>query len=304
MPWIKAIISLGLLFFLLCSLSWGQIFSSLVEASLKWVAYALIAGFGHFWVAAWRWQLLLKSLDVQPLSLPTLAQVYLMGGFFNNFAPANLGGDAARIAALLSRGRNGAAITTSVILERILNLVGLCALCIWAFFAQPLPLSNQITPELGWWGGAVGIGILSILIALSFWPPPIIRAWISKMHEMSKIVWRHPSELAQAMIATLFLHFVLMLITFNNSRAVSIFLPLDIHLAVYAIAGIATALPITIQGIGIREGIYLGLFGTLGIAPEGVLAALALNYIVLIMFSFLGGILVFAAPRCSSRRME
>ena len=304
MQWIKAVISLGLLFFLLRSLAWGQIFSSLVQASPIWVAYALTAGFGQFWVAAWRWQRLLKSLDVQSLPLPTLAQVYLMGGFFNNFAPANLGGDAARIAALLSRGRNGVAITSSVILERILNLVGLSALCIWAFLVQPLPLSTQINLTIGWWGGAVGIGILSILIVFSFWPPPIIRAWISKIHEMSKIVWKHPLELAQAMIATLILHFVLMLITFSNSQAVFVFLPLDIHLAVYAIAGIAMALPITIQGIGIREGIYLGLFGTLGIAPESVLAALALNYIVLIMFSLLGGIFVFITPRCLSRRAE
>ena len=298
MRWIKGIISLGLLFFLLCSLSWGEIFSSLFQASFIWVAYALIASFGYFWVAAWRWRLLLRSLDVQPPSLPTLAQVYFIGGFFNNFAPANLGGDAARITALLSRGRNGVSITSSVILERILNLVGLCTLCIWAFLAQPLPLSTQINLTMGWWGGAVGIGILSMLIALAFWPPPIIRPWISKMHEMSKIVWRHPLELAQAMIATLILHFVLMLITFNNSQAVSIYLPLSIHLAVYAIAGIATALPITIQGIGIREGIYLGLFGNLGIAPESVLAALALNYIVLIMFSLLGGIFIFVTPRC------
>jgi len=120
------------------------------------------------------------------------------------------------------------------------------------------------------------------------------------MYEMSQIVCKRPWQMAQAMMATFILHFMLMLITFSNSQAVSIFLSLDIQLAVYTLAGIAMALPITIQGIGIREGIYLGLFGALGIAPENALAALALNYIILLIFSLLGGIFVLATPRCSS----
>ncbi len=300
----KLAVSFGLLFFLLRSLAWGRIFSSLTQASPLWVGYALMAGFAQFWVAAWRWQLLLNSLGVQRLSLTTLARVYLMGGFFNNFAPANLGGDAARIVTLLGQRRNGAAITMSVILERILNLIGLGALGIWIFLAQPLRLTTKVNSSLGWWIGVASMGILCIVIGLWSWNPTFLRPWFSKVYEIAKIAWKNPWRLAETMMATVILHFTLMLITFSNSQAVSIFLPLDIQLAVYTLAGIAMALPITIQGIGIREGIYLGLFGALGIAPEITLAALALNYVILVIFSLLGGILVLAALHSSRRRTE
>jgi glycosyltransferase 2 family protein len=105
------------------------------------------------------------------------------------------------------------------------------------------------------------------------------------------------------MIVTLVLHVMTMLITFGTLQAVSVSLSLAINLAVYAIAGLMIALPITIQGIGVREGVYLGLLGLVGVAPERVLAAMALNYVILICLSICGGVLFWIGPRQATRQV-
>jgi glycosyltransferase 2 family protein len=91
----KALVSIGLLYILLRAISWSSLKEALSGASLGWVILAILAGLLQFVVSTWRWQLLLRSLDTQPPSLAVLMRYYLIGGLFNNFAPANLAGDAA-----------------------------------------------------------------------------------------------------------------------------------------------------------------------------------------------------------------
>ena len=68
---------------------------------------------------------------------------------------------------------------------------------------------------------------------------------------------------------------------------------MDAQIAVYAVSGLAIALPLSIQGVGIREAIYLNMLGPLGVSRETILAALVLNYAVLVIFSVLGGLLMW-----------
>jgi hypothetical protein len=117
------------------------------------------------------------------------------------------------------------------------------------------------------------------------------------MRESAISISRHPFEFGLALVGTMILHFVIMLITFGNAQAVSVELPLAVHLALYAIAGMVLTFPVSIQGIGVRETIYVGLMGILGIMREDVLAIMLLNYIVLVFFSILGGLLLWVGPR-------
>jgi hypothetical protein len=214
-----------------------------------------------------------------------------MSGFFNNFAPGNLGGDTVRFIALFRQGNSGFTVTSSIIFERIYNFTLLSALCIWALLAQPLPLTIPVNERVGWWLVTVGAAALTLWFCLRHHVPKNIKEYVVQATLMAGRVLRHPSEFGWAILGTFLLNFTLMLITLCNSQAVSIHLSLSVHLAAYAIAGMAVAFPITIQGIGIREGIYMSLFGSIGIAPEKVIAALALNYVVLVFFSVLGGFL-------------
>jgi len=293
----KAAVSCALLYLLLHAISWESLGTALLEAQPAWFLFACAAAAGVLILSAWRWQFLLKSLGVAPPSLSTLTYYYAISNFFNNFAPANLAGDFVRAGALFRQGESGMVAAGSVVLERVLSLGTLCILCVWAAIVQPLPLRIRLSePSLY----ALGIGVAAVCDAALWltrrWPA-LLAQRLRTLGVFLRILRRHPLEYGRAVAVTLALHIVTMLITFGTLQAVSVQFGLTIHLAVYAVAGLALALPLTIQGIGLREGVYLGLLGIIGVAPERVLASMALNYIILILFSLVGGLLFWLGPR-------
>jgi uncharacterized membrane protein YbhN (UPF0104 family) len=296
-------LSIGLLWILLRSISWDVLAAALRQANPTWVVCAIVVGFARLFLSAVRWHLLIKALDGLSPSLIMLTNYYVISVFFNNLAPANLAGDAARIGNLFREERDGIIATSSVVLERVLNLAGLCVLCAWALIIWPIPDPLQFNRVLI----ATGIVGLVALIAGLTWvyyrPPAKLQPYLSRIEAVGKAAMRHPSELGQAVIVTGVLHFVTMLVTLCTLQAVSIQIPITIQLAVYAIAGLAIALPISIQGIGVREAVYVSLFAMAGVAPEDTLAALALNYLVLAFFSILGGVLFWLGPRRTSSQV-
>jgi uncharacterized membrane protein YbhN (UPF0104 family) len=297
----KALLSCILLLVLVRAISWSSLSAALAQAYLEWFLFACLAAIGVLIVSAWRWQFLLKSLGVESPTLAALVYYYFLSSFFNNFAPANLAGDSIRASALYHHGQSPVVATSSVVLERLLSFSTLCGLCIWALIAQPLPLAISVPIYAVY---AIGSGLLVVFV-LGVWlrghPLSLHQHLVTQIREMWRTARQHPYELIQGLSTTILLHIVTMLITYGTLRAVSVQFGLQTHLAVYAIAGLAIALPISVQGIGVREGIYLGLLGIIRIAPERVLAAMALNYIILIFLSIAGGILFWIGPRTLMR---
>jgi uncharacterized membrane protein YbhN (UPF0104 family) len=221
---------------------------------------------------------------------------YFVSGFFNNFAPANLAGDALRVSVLYRQGQDGIAVTGSIILERLLSLIGLALICSWALVSQPMPIIIQALPNMIL---VTAILFLAGIIALKcLWRhlPTRLKVVFVEIKSLWGSVRGHPGQFGRSIVITMLIHFVTMLITFGSLQAVSIHLSIPIQLAVYSIAGLLLALPVTIQGVGIREGVYINLLGLVGVDAEHVLAAMALNYIILILLSVCGGILFWRSP--------
>jgi uncharacterized membrane protein YbhN (UPF0104 family) len=293
----KAAASCALLFLLLRSVSWSDLGATLQQARPSWVLLAFAAAIGQTIVSAWRWQYLLRSLGIAAPSFPTLVYYYFVSGFFNNFAPANLAGDAVRVGSLFREGRDGVAVTGSVVLERLFNMAGLALLCVWALVAQPFPLIVRLGPVWMWAGALALVASMSISFWLWRYAPPRLAAMLSRMRSLLRLAWSHAPELGLAGILTVGLFYVMLMIMYCSLEAMAVHLALPVQLAVYAVAGLALTFPLTIQGVGVREGIYVGLLGLVGVEPERVLAALALNYVIVLSLSLFGGLLFWLGPR-------
>jgi uncharacterized membrane protein YbhN (UPF0104 family) len=293
----KALVTCVLLYLLLRAVAWDSLIVALGQAQLRWFLFACAAAVATLVLSAWRWQFLLKSLDVPSPPLPSLVYYYVVSGFFNNLAPANLAGDAMRANSLFQRGCDGVAAASSVVLERLLNMAGLGALGIWVLATQPLPLSLHVEAKLVW--AATIILAVVIVTVYSLWSylPARLREQVTRLRAVLASAGMHPYALGQSCLVTVGLLFVTMLIMFGSLQAVSVSLPLSTQFAVYAIAGLALTIPVTIQGVGVREGVYVGLLGLVGVDSPRVLAALALNYIIVVLLSVVGGVLFWWRPR-------
>ncbi len=295
--WLQAILGLALLAWIFRAVAWNQLFESLARANPLWFLGALSAAAAQMVISAWRWQVVLHIQLGERLPLTELTRYYFMSGFFNNLLPANLGGDIMRAGALFNQGRDKMAVASSVIVERVLSLIELCLLAAWAVVFGGLPVTLSLSPGLVGAGAAAALGGMIVLVWLWKRPPARLRFLVARAEALMVSYRQQKRGLALVLLITMAYHLVTMLITYCTLRAVGIDLSLQANLAIYAVAALALTLPLTIQGVGVREGVYVGLLALFGVGKEATLAALALNYLVLILYSLNGALLFWLSLR-------
>ncbi len=119
--------------------------------NLLWLLMALACLAANVYVAAWRWQLLLRILGVRERIAPLLRAIYV-GAFYNLVLPGQLGGQAIKVMLLARRSPALAAVVASVALDQLIVVVALFGLAlVSAAFAPPLAY------RAGW---LVGFGVV------------------------------------------------------------------------------------------------------------------------------------------------
>jgi uncharacterized protein (TIRG00374 family) len=125
---IKAVISLGLMGYLFYRFLSNPIdrtvlINSLTQANYWYLLLALALFVFAIFTNAVKWQVLLKAQGI-PVPIGPLTNYTFMGVFFNNFLPANVGGDVIRGVGLARYTERSAAAAVSVVVDRIMGLLG------------------------------------------------------------------------------------------------------------------------------------------------------------------------------------
>ena len=263
------------------------------SAAIAWlwagVAFLLFAL--NLAVGAKRFQLMLRGAGLEARWLP-LFRAYLVATFFNTVLPGGVMGDVYRVWDARVDGGRGSAIFGVVVLERLL---GLSALGCLALVAAPLILANPETSTLA--TRLIAFSILLVvtpLIALLPVSARILQRLSTRLHGLpGRIVER--IENALEAVAELRRQPRLVLISFALSMlcqwlpvgavyALSIPLATDVpwywYAAIVPFVTLMSMLPVTIGGTGIREYLFVALFGAVGMAP-GVALALSLCILAL-----------------------
>lgn len=173
---LKLAIGLGLLLYLYTRLEdpaalWRQV----VEAD-KWL---LLAGAGCYTAAValggYKWGLLLHAAGIK-VSLARLLTYQWVAEFFNNFLPAQVGGDVMRGYALASDTRRTADVAASVLIDRFIGLMvfmvaaalGSTAMLLWGRpDGTPFTTEQQVSVQIIALGsGGVSLLLLAMLVAI------------------------------------------------------------------------------------------------------------------------------------------
>jgi hypothetical protein len=81
---------------------------------------------------------------------------------------------------------------------------------------------------------------------------------------------------------------------FYLAKAVGLEIPWSYGFILYPLVGIFSALPISFNGIGLREGGYLFLLTQIGVSSEKAIAVGLLWFLVIVLDSLIGGVLYIA----------
>jgi glycosyltransferase 2 family protein len=281
--------------FLLWHYDAKPIFHLLARERLGFFAATIVLYVAGQLMSAFRWQLL-AQLGGFPGRYGEYFAYYFAGMFTNLFVPGLIGGDALRTLYLGRRyGRLGDAIA-SVAADRGVGLIalfwfaGACALFLNDQVGLP---SSVIRPTLIAGGVAVAVWLAAPLLARF---ASLIRGRLERFVSPVMPYLSRPLALLPAIALSVLLQASLALCQYLLALGLGLDISLSAFMLCVPIANVVASLPITLNGLGVRETAYLFLFGMVGVGkPDAI--ALGLLWFASTMLGGLTGAIPFVATR-------
>lgn len=284
---LKVVASLLLLVVLLYFVDGRKVAAVLAGTNPVWLAVAVVGFLGGQALNALKWHWLGEALAL-PFSRRRYVQVYFMGLFLAAFLPSSLGGDVGR-AVLLGRETRGWAVAYTVLADRYSGMMFLLGLASAA--CATLGTYDRLKP----WLWALSAGVFAAWALLG----PLSRRLAGRPFKLAPALgavadWeerlRTPGHLARVGTSSL----AIQLINWGVLVAIALALPMDVPAAAlmtaYGLTTLATLAPVSINGLGVREGGYVLLLGMAGVPAEQALGFGALWFAVYTVAALVGGV--------------
>ncbi len=248
--------------------------------------------------ATLRWQTVLRALG-RGLAFLHGLRLVLVGLFFNQVLPSNVGGDAVRIWQVRRDGVDLRTAINSVVIDRLMALGVLfliIAVSLPALFAiVPGPVARTAIVLLAG-GGLVGYVLFAFLDRL----PDFFFRWratkaIAALSTDFRTAISSPRYGAMALALSLFIQLVSALSVFVLAASLEYRVSLLDCVILMPPVILATAIPISIAGWGVREGAMVVAFGYAGLSPHDALALSVLFGAAMVCASLPGGLVWIAS---------
>lgn len=301
---LKVLASALLVGFVLSRLSLDEIRLAMAEPRWGWLSAALAVYGISALAGAQQWIMILRAGGLQVPS-GQLRRLYFVGLFFNNFLPANIGGDAYKIIDLGRREDRASGVFCATLLDRLVGLGALTALAVLVLTIAsvggiPLPSSVLwLIPALvALFGGlvvllsrrlgtgfvglleAVGLAVLAVRIRPVIAELRVYRGQVNRLNGI--FVFSMGVQLLR--LGTHLLVAVGLGYHLSSTQMVQL-------LVLIPMLAISLTLPVTINGIGLRESVSAELLVGAGLAAPHAVAMEVAAYLVQVVFSLPGGVL-------------
>lgn len=274
-----------------------------------WTLLAVLGLFGLGQVlSACRWRLALSQMMPAPPALAALFRLCLLGMFWNIFMPSIVGGDVAR-AELLRRAAGGGNAYASVLVDRMLGLLAVVCL---GTAALGLALHTGAIAPMDAGGALVLLASMIVFVTGAFlfgrrlprFRHPALRRFVPLRDALARFLHRPLVPLLSFGLALAVQLLGSVVPVGLLAQALGIEVAWSAHLVIVPLITLATLLPVSINGLGVRESGYVLLYGQLGVGAD---AAFALGFawsLVLTAFGLLGGLgLLVRDPRLQRRAL-
>jgi len=305
----RVAVGIGLILLLFWALDIQEIFNNIRGVALRYLIYATIPYFLFIIFSAWRWQVLLDFKEFGIRFGQTL-KIYFISLFFNNFLPTTVGGDMMRVAYTMKKRRADALAT--VLVDRILGFIGLFIFALIAVLY--LLIEKKETEFLPFMVAGLSIVVLITYVffsekAYSLFSPFIskvkilrIGERINRLHEAGtdfggawgviSLCVAHSVIIQAALAIAPF--YVLLGMGHSEVSILSFFIYVPI-------INVISMIPVSLNGLGVRENSYVILFSRVGLDGEVSLAVSLVSFFIIFLFSLIGGFLFIFCRRREGR---
>jgi uncharacterized protein (TIRG00374 family) len=301
-------LSAALLVWLANRVGFDAIGRTLAGVSWAWYLPAFLLFLGNVLLRAYRWYILVIALQ-QEVSYGRLVYLYFLGFFFNNFIPSGFGGDVVKVIALQRDQARGAEALSSVVMDRLTGLIGSAAIALLVLAWNGIQ---------SWFSGSVAeLNLPSILLLITALVSVGIPAgfmlvrWVDPLELLSthlpftrrvttnsglrkfvRTIRCYPVQsLLRALAVSLPFTVGLVATQYAIARALSVDVPFDLFFLFVPIIAIINTLPISFNGLGMREGVYQFLFVPAGVSSASAIAMSLAFYFLRVAAGLMGGLL-------------
>jgi uncharacterized protein (TIRG00374 family) len=292
----KLAVSIGLICYLIFLVDWERAWA-IISTSDK--SLIIVAPF--FWLiglvfAAQRWRSILGDRKVE-MPFSQAYEAYLRGLFYSIFLPGSIGGDAVRVGICKIRTKSSLAIAaSSVFLERIGGFISVFFYILFSFYFYSEELVSVLPTEFSLLIMILTVsGVTSVLIIVlgrKFW----FRLKVKKDSTRFKKFFYDGIKTFSVLQSKTLLKIIFfsglfqavdIFVSFIFSRAIGINLPFVLFFAIVPIVYLVIVLPISLGGLGVREGAFAFLLAKFGVPTT---EAITLSFLIYLNRVFIGGI--------------
>lgn len=295
----KLFVSAGLVYFLYRKTPVEQILALLVEIDVAWLVPIALLMFGNTVISALKWSLFLRA-DGVVIPLNSLVVTYLIGGFYNMFLPSNIGGDSYRIYDVARRSNQTARSAVSVLADRVSGFIAMISvalasgLIVGSDFGTPLFFLVPLAVLLLMAGGVYMLFKKEPVLAVLRLTRLDRLAFISSIAgKLLLSVEKYGSEkclLLRIMLLSYAFQFSVFVIVYFMALALHAELPFIYFCAFVPLIALLEVLPISINGIGLRDAGYVFLFGWAGLSEIQTRSLALLFLAISVCYSSVGGL--------------
>jgi uncharacterized protein (TIRG00374 family) len=313
---LQLLVSLALLVWLVNRVGLDSIISILADIDWRWYLFAFLLSFFNILLRSYRWYILLNALDDRPprsgggrYGTPPFRQLlylYFVGFFFNNFIPSGFGGDVVKVLSLRQEHGRGAEALSSVIMDRLTGLIGSSLIALialtWNSVQGQVAADLSLPPAL-----TASIALISLGVPLGFilvrWVDPVgllasrlpsVQRLIAnaRLQRLLETIHCYPlPTLLKALLTSIPFTLSLVVTQYSIARALSVDAPFYLFPLFVPIISIINLLPLSFNGLGMREGVYQFLFVPMGVSSASAMAMSLAFYFLRVGIGLFGGLL-------------
>lgn len=288
-------VSAGIVAYILVDVDLHDLARAVRGVRLLPLAAAAVLFLGGQGLSAWKWALLGRSLGFAR-SLADYTRFYFVGMFFNLFAPSTIGGDLVR-AIYLGEGRRPGLAIDCVVFDRasglaMLTALGAAALVLFPGYDFPRPVVGTVV------GGGVAL-------VLGWWMCPRLVRLLPRGYRVTDRIrqrieidlapfWRDRALLGRVAALSLVFHLTQVTVAYVLAAVVGAAVPFSYCLVFHPMIATLSALPLSVSGLGVREGGYLYFLTRIGV-DASVAVTVGLVWSALTLLGGLVGGAVFLA---------
>jgi uncharacterized protein (TIRG00374 family) len=292
--------SLALIIILARQVDWAQLGQIFARQGGKLYLWLLPMAAIELCFYVLRWKILLMPLGVR-VSFGEMASDTLIGLFYGLFIPTGLAGDLVRAARLGSRHGALSKTLISVAVDRLVGLLSVMIL-LGTYWLDSGP-ARQVVPVS--WAGLLCLAPIAVAVCVLLnshlmsaihdlsnrWLPFFVTCRLDKLWTPLETYSQARRFVAYSLVVSIVYQLTITSSYYVGGRVLGIWIAMHSYVWIVALVSLAYFLPITIAGLGLREGVLALVFQQYGVSSTVAITLGLAIFSTTLLLGMLGGCL-------------